>query len=205
MDYELTKRVLSASHAHSVEYKVFGGVALNLHGLARATEDLDIFVAPNADNIARLRAALRSVFADPEIDQITAEDLLGDYPAIQVRATNAVCSKATPGASRGPSSMQPSGASGSSLRRPSSSGFLRRVSPGARCPNRMVGAGKLRGLPGPQTLSFRSRGQPRLPSRRTSGCTSGTVSMGAIRIWWASSSAGRTSSIVCPPPARMSR
>lgn len=83
MDYELTKRVLSALHAHGVEYKVFGGVALNLHGLARATEDLAIFVAPNADNIARLRAALRSVFADPDIDQITAEDLLGDYPAIQ--------------------------------------------------------------------------------------------------------------------------
>lgn len=32
---------------------------------------------------ARLRAALRAVFDDPHIDEITAEDLLGDYPAIQ--------------------------------------------------------------------------------------------------------------------------
>src|SRR5207237_6938623 len=34
-------------------------------------------------NISRLRAAFRSVVDDPEIDQITAADLLGDYPAVQ--------------------------------------------------------------------------------------------------------------------------
>jgi len=83
MDYELTRRVLAALHEHAVAYKVFGAVALNLHGLARATEDLDIFIAPDAENIARLRAALHSVFRDPSIDEITAEDLLGDYPAVQ--------------------------------------------------------------------------------------------------------------------------
>jgi len=83
MDYDVTKRVLAALHAHGVAYKVFGAVALNLHGLARATQDLDIFVAPDADNIARLRSALHSVFHDPHIDEITAEDLLGDYPAVQ--------------------------------------------------------------------------------------------------------------------------
>src|SRR5436853_413421 len=83
MDYELTKRVLSALQANGVAYKVFGAVALNLHGLARATDDLDLFVAPEADNIARLRQALHSVFDDPCIDEITAEDLLGDYPAVQ--------------------------------------------------------------------------------------------------------------------------
>jgi hypothetical protein len=83
MDYELTRRVLAALHDHRVAYKVFGAVALNLHGLARATEDLDIFVEPDAENITRLRSALRSVFDDPCIDEITAEDLLGAYPAVQ--------------------------------------------------------------------------------------------------------------------------
>jgi hypothetical protein len=83
MDYELTKRVLAALQQHGVAYKVFGAVALNLHGLARATEALDIFIAPDADNIARLRSALRSVFEDSSIDEITAEDLLGEYPAVQ--------------------------------------------------------------------------------------------------------------------------
>ncbi len=83
MDYHLTRRVLEALHRHGVAYKVFGAVALNLHGLARATEDLDIFIAPEVENVARLRDALREVFEDPSIDEITAEDLLGEYPAVQ--------------------------------------------------------------------------------------------------------------------------
>jgi len=83
MDYDVTRRVLAALHEHGVAYKVFGAVALNLHGLARATEDLDIFVAPEAGNIARLRDALHAVFDDACIDEITAEDLLGEYPAVQ--------------------------------------------------------------------------------------------------------------------------
>jgi hypothetical protein len=58
-------------------------VALNLHGLVRATEDLDIFVDPSAANVERLKLALRSVFADPEIDRISAADLSGEYPAVQ--------------------------------------------------------------------------------------------------------------------------
>ncbi len=53
------------------------------HGLDRATRALDLFVAPDPDNIERLRSALRSVFDDPEIELITSEDLAGDYPAVQ--------------------------------------------------------------------------------------------------------------------------
>lgn len=83
MDFELTRRVLAALEAEGVRYVVFGAVALAIHGLARATEDLDLFIEPDPDNIARLRRALHTVFADPCIDEITAEDLLGEYPAIQ--------------------------------------------------------------------------------------------------------------------------
>ena len=83
MDYDITRRVLGALERTGVRYVVIGGVALNLHGLARTTEDLDIFVAPEADNIERLKAALRSVYDDPCIDEITAADLLGEYPAVQ--------------------------------------------------------------------------------------------------------------------------
>ncbi len=83
MDYDSTREVLAALEREGVRYTIFGAVALNLHGLARATEDLDIFVAPQRDNIDRLRTALRSVFADPHIDEIQADDLLGDYPAVQ--------------------------------------------------------------------------------------------------------------------------
>lgn len=83
MDYDATKRVLAAFEREGVRYAVFGAVALNFHGLARFTEDLDVFVAPERDNVERVKSALTSVFHDPEIDAITADDLLGEYPAIQ--------------------------------------------------------------------------------------------------------------------------
>jgi hypothetical protein len=83
MDFEVIKRLLASLEREGVRYAIFGAVALNFHGLARFTEDLDIFVAPEAKNIERLRAALHAVVDDPEIDSITAEDLLGDYPAVQ--------------------------------------------------------------------------------------------------------------------------
>lgn len=83
MDYDLTHQVLAALEREGVDYIIFGGVALNLHGLARATEDLDIFIKPDAENIGRLRQALFSVFDDPHVEEIDSEDLLGDYPAIQ--------------------------------------------------------------------------------------------------------------------------
>ncbi len=83
MDYDSTKDVLAALEREGVRYTIFGAVALNLHGLARATEDLDLFVAPERRNIERLRKALHSVFDDPHIDEIQAADLLGDYPAVQ--------------------------------------------------------------------------------------------------------------------------
>ena len=83
MDFDVLIRVLRALEAHGVQYAVFGAVALNLHGFARMTEDLDIFVRSDAENVARLRDALASVVADPAIEEITADDLGGDYPAIQ--------------------------------------------------------------------------------------------------------------------------
>lgn len=75
--------ILAALERERVRYVVFGAVALAIHGLPRATEDLDLFIAPDRENIERVKAALRSVFDDPCIDEITAEDLLGDYPAVQ--------------------------------------------------------------------------------------------------------------------------
>ncbi len=83
MNYELTKKILAALEREKVRYVVFGAVAINLLGLARATEDLDLFVAPEAENVERLKAALRSVFDDPTIDEIKTEELLGEYPAIE--------------------------------------------------------------------------------------------------------------------------
>lgn len=55
MDYEATLRVLAAFEREGVKYAIFGAAALNLHGLARFTEDLDVFVEPTRENIDRLK------------------------------------------------------------------------------------------------------------------------------------------------------
>lgn len=88
MDFDKLAAVFEALEREGVRYVVFGAIALNLHGLARFTDDLDLFVAPDAENIGRLKRALFTVFRDPELDQITAEDLLGEYPAVQYAAPN---------------------------------------------------------------------------------------------------------------------
>jgi hypothetical protein len=75
--------VLTAMEEAGVRYAVFGGLAMAAHGFDRGTRDLDLFVPPDESNIERLRAALTSVFDDPDIAMITAEDLGGEYPAVQ--------------------------------------------------------------------------------------------------------------------------
>ena len=83
MDADRILDVFRAFERENVRYKVIGAVALNLLGLPRATQDLEIFIVSDEDNVALLRKALRSVFDDDSIDDITAADLSGEYPAIQ--------------------------------------------------------------------------------------------------------------------------
>lgn len=83
MNLEAVRDVLAALERQNVQYVVFGAVALNLLGLPRATEDLDLFLAPDPTNVERLKAALRSVYEDPTIEEIKAEELLGEYPALR--------------------------------------------------------------------------------------------------------------------------
>jgi hypothetical protein len=82
-DEEKLRAMFHALGKQHVEYAVCGAVALGLHGLARATADLDLFIRPQPENVERLKRALRSVFEDPRIDEISAEDLCGEYPAVR--------------------------------------------------------------------------------------------------------------------------
>lgn len=59
--------VLLALGEEQVDYVLVGGVALNLHGLIRATEDVDLFVRAEPDNVARLRRALWTSSDDPAL------------------------------------------------------------------------------------------------------------------------------------------
>lgn len=81
--FDLSLELLESLHRHKVEYILVGGLALGSHGLVRATEDIDLFLETSADNVDRLKAALRQVWDDDCIDEITHEDLAGDYPTIR--------------------------------------------------------------------------------------------------------------------------
>jgi len=77
-------RVLRAFQAAGLEYVLIGAGAMAFHGVVRATEDLDLFIRATPENVERLRAALRAVYQDdPNINEISSEDLLGDYPAVR--------------------------------------------------------------------------------------------------------------------------
>ena len=83
MDRDEIFRVLKAFEASGLEYVLIGAAAMGLHGLVRATEDIDLFIRATPDNVERLRIALRAAYDDPNIDEISTADLLGEYPALR--------------------------------------------------------------------------------------------------------------------------
>lgn len=83
MDFDKFLEVLRALAREGVDYVLVGAVALGVHGIVRATEDVDLFVRSDGENVERLKRALRSVWDDPDIAGITAEDLAGEYPTIR--------------------------------------------------------------------------------------------------------------------------
>jgi hypothetical protein len=84
MDLNEAKRILAAFERENVEYVLVGSMAMAAQGLVRATRDLDFLVSPEPGNVARLKRALKSLYDDdPELDQISAAELAGDYPAVE--------------------------------------------------------------------------------------------------------------------------
>ena len=89
MDRDELLRVLRAFQDQNLEYVLIGATAMGLHGLVRATEDVDIVIRPTSENIERLRKALQEAYSDdPSIRDIRTEDLLGDYPAVRYYPLN---------------------------------------------------------------------------------------------------------------------
>ena len=91
MDFDIARLVLEALAREGVRYAVFGAVAVNLHGLARSTEDLDLFVAPERENVqyvpsdgpfhvdilTRLGEAFR--WDDLEVERVPFEGLMVSF------------------------------------------------------------------------------------------------------------------------------
>jgi hypothetical protein len=84
IDFEETQRILAAMEREGVRYVLIGAMAMAAQGLVRATHDIDFFVSPEPENVDRLKRAFKSLFDnDPNVDEISAEDLAGDYPAVE--------------------------------------------------------------------------------------------------------------------------
>jgi len=84
VDRDEIMRVLRAFEAAGLEYVLIGAAAMGFHGLVRATEGLDLFIRATPENIEKLRVALRTAYeGDPNINEISSPDLLGEYPAVR--------------------------------------------------------------------------------------------------------------------------
>jgi predicted nucleotidyltransferase len=71
MDIE---ELLKSLNARNVEFVIIGATAFPIHGYARATLDVDIFIRPEPKNAGRTLDALRDFGYDTA--EITVEDLL---------------------------------------------------------------------------------------------------------------------------------
>lgn len=71
MDIE---KLLKSLNAHNVEFVIIGATAFPIHGYARATLDIDIFIRPEPKNAIHALHALRDFGYDTA--DITVEDLL---------------------------------------------------------------------------------------------------------------------------------
>ncbi len=74
--------ILSAFSEERVEFLVVGAYALAVHGLPRATGDIDLWVGPTRDNARRVRAALVR-FGAP-IGNLAEQDLVTRGTVFQI-------------------------------------------------------------------------------------------------------------------------
>ena len=66
--------LLRSLNDHNVEYVVIGATAFPIHGYARATLDVDVFIRATPENARRTRDALNTFGYD--LSDVTEEDLL---------------------------------------------------------------------------------------------------------------------------------
>jgi len=77
--------VIDALEKEKVDYVLIGGFAMVLYGMPRATQDIDIFIKNQKENIDRLQKALFSVFNTKNIFEITYSEFQ-NYPVIRYGA-----------------------------------------------------------------------------------------------------------------------
>lgn len=74
-----TEGLLKSLKGHKVDFVVIGATAFPVHGYARATLDIDIFIRPNRAHAQRAREALTAFgydMADVAVEDLLAKKLL---------------------------------------------------------------------------------------------------------------------------------
>lgn len=69
-----TEDLLKLLNAHNVEFVIIGATAFPVHGYARATLDIDLFIRPEPENARRALRALKKFGYD--VPDLTEDDLL---------------------------------------------------------------------------------------------------------------------------------
>jgi Nucleotidyl transferase AbiEii toxin, Type IV TA system len=59
--------LFKALQAHDINYLLVGGLAINLHGVPRMTMDVDLVIALDSDNIAKLEACAKFLGLRPNV------------------------------------------------------------------------------------------------------------------------------------------
>ena len=67
--------ILQAMHDTDVEYLVVGAYAMAVHGVPRATGDIDLWINPTTENAQRVASALHAFGAPWEAHGLTVDDL----------------------------------------------------------------------------------------------------------------------------------
>ena len=69
-----TESLLKSLNEHKVDYVIIGATAFPIHGYARATLDIDLFIRPDQENAHRTLKALKAFGYD--VSDLTEEELL---------------------------------------------------------------------------------------------------------------------------------
>ncbi len=80
-------RICDTFNRHKVKYVVVGGFAVIIHGLPRTTEDIDFFIEDSDENLKRLKTALKELYNDPSIEEITHRDIK-EYAVVRYGTPN---------------------------------------------------------------------------------------------------------------------
>ena len=67
--------VVEALQKEGVDFIIIGGIAVIIYGMPRVSEDIDIIIKMNEQNIRLIRSALSKLFEDNDIKEITFDEL----------------------------------------------------------------------------------------------------------------------------------